>query len=142
MPLLVLAAAWAARRVLDVVEVRGRSMAPSLLPGDRLVVVRRFRQLRRDDVVVVRDPRGGSRELVKRIVRVGPAGVDLRGDNAAWSTDARTFGLVPEGEIQWQAVARSWPPERIGRIPRPRASDSEGGEDACAVPGALVAGDG
>ena len=33
-------AALALRRRLDVVEVRGRSMAPTLLPGDRLLVAR------------------------------------------------------------------------------------------------------
>ena len=37
-PLLLLSGLLAARRWLDVVEVRGRSMAPTLLSGDRLLV--------------------------------------------------------------------------------------------------------
>ena len=39
-PLALLLGAVAARRWTDVVEVRGRSMLPTLLPGDRLLVAR------------------------------------------------------------------------------------------------------
>ncbi len=44
----------AARRWLDVVEVRGRSMAPTLLPGDRLLVVRAWPRV--GDVVLAVRP--------------------------------------------------------------------------------------
>lgn len=136
--LFVLVAALAARRQLDVVEVRGRSMAPTLLPGDRLVA--RRAPARVGDVVLVPDPRDPRRELVKRVAAIGPAGAWLRGDNPAASTDARTFGAVPLGPRPWRVVARYWPPRRAGRIPAapPLELLDEGGEPACAFPEALV----
>ncbi|MDQ5840998.1 MAG: S26 family signal peptidase, partial [Chloroflexota bacterium] len=61
------------RRWLDVVEVRGGSMAPSLLPGDRLLVESHSyqgRPPRRGEVVLAADPREPDRELIKRVVSV------------------------------------------------------------------------
>ncbi|MGH2418213.1 MAG: S26 family signal peptidase [Candidatus Limnocylindria bacterium] len=129
----------AARRWLDVVEVRGRSMSPTLLPGDRLLAVRG--SPRPGDVVLAPDPRAPARELIKRVDWIGPSGVHLRGDNPAASTDARTFGGVPAAAIAWRAIARYWPLDRAGQIPAaPRlAFVDEGGEPACTVPEALVA---
>jgi signal peptidase I len=76
------------------VTVEGMSMAPTYLPGERLTALRRWRPVRRGDVVVVRDPRNADRWLLKRCVaRVGRK-LDLRGDNADASTDSRDFGLV------------------------------------------------
>lgn len=134
--LLALLALAAARRRLDVVEVRGRSMTPTLLPGDRLLVVRA--PPRDGDVVIARDPRDPRRELVKRVVRIGPAGIRLHGDNPLASTDARAFGSVAPAQASWRAVLRYWPPDRAGPIPA--APIHEGGEPACAVPEALIAG--
>lgn len=132
--------AWAARR-LDVVEVRGRSMAPTLLPGDRLLVAR-VRRVEVGDVVLAADPRDASRELVKRVAGIGPGGVALAGDNPAFSTDARAFGAIPASTVRWRVVARYWPPARIGRLAsRPALTFlDEGGEPACAFPDALIAG--
>lgn len=110
------AAAIGALRRLDAVAVRGRSMAPALLPGDRLLVARRGGPPRVGEVVVVSDPRGGGRELVKRVASVGPVGVTLLGDNAAESTDARAFGRLPATAVGWRAVLRYWPPSRFGRV--------------------------
>jgi nickel-type superoxide dismutase maturation protease len=138
---LAIAVAAAARRSLDVVEVRGRSMAPTLLPGDRLLVVRMHRAPRAGEVVLAPDPRDPRRELVKRVAGVGSGGVELRGDNVAASTDAR---IAPD-RVRWRAVLRYWPPNRATtRLGRPRALEpvDEGGEAACAVPEALVAGPG
>ncbi|MCV0404323.1 MAG: nickel-type superoxide dismutase maturation protease [Chloroflexi bacterium] len=140
-PLFAFGAFVAARRLVDVVEVRGRSMYPTLSPGDRLVLVRRGGAVRAGDVVVAPDPREPSRELVKRVASVGPRGVELRGDNPVASTDGRTFGRVPEAAVQWRATVRYWPVRRFGRIPPPPAHPELGGEDACTVPDALVAGD-
>jgi nickel-type superoxide dismutase maturation protease len=103
-----------ARRHLDAVEVRGRSMAPTLLPGDRLLVMRGAP--RAGDVVVARDPRDRRRELVKRVGRIDSAGIHLRGDNPGASTDARTFGALDPGLVKWRAVLRYWPARRMGRI--------------------------
>lgn len=131
-----------ARRWIDVVEVRGRSMAPSLQAGDRLVVVRARRHPRTGDVVLALDPRDAGRELVKRVARVDQAGgVTLRGDNAAFSTDARAFGALPASAIRWRVALRYWPMRRAGRIPPAPVLVDEGGEPACPFPEALVVGE-
>ena len=135
--LLAIAAAIVARRHLDAVEVRGRSMAPTLLPGDRLLVLRAVPRV--GDVVLAPDPRRPTRELVKRVAAVGPDGIALRGDNAAASTDA----TVPPPNVRWRAILRYWPPSRAtATLDRPMRLDpiDEGGEAACAFPEALVAG--
>jgi nickel-type superoxide dismutase maturation protease len=134
----------AAARQLDAVEVRGRSMAPSLLPGDRLLVVRLRRPPRAGEIVLAPDPRDPSRELIKRVVGVDGRAVALRGDNPGASTDGRTFGAVPASAVGWRVAFRYWPPNRIGRVPRAVPAfepTGEGGEPACAVPEALIAGD-
>jgi nickel-type superoxide dismutase maturation protease len=109
------------RRWLDVVEVRGRSMAPSLLPGDRLLVESRTYQGRAPhlgEIVLATDPREPDRELIKRVAAVdnAAASAELRGDTPTESTDSRAFGSVPLSTIQWRAVYRYWPPQRAGRI--------------------------
>jgi len=117
-----IAAGAAASRWLDVVEVRGDSMAPSLLPGDRLMVESRSyarRVPRPGEVVLAADPREPGRELVKRVAGIDEdaAVVDLRGDAPEASTDSRDFGSVPLAEIRWRAAFRYWPPRRAGRLP-------------------------
>lgn len=130
------------RHWIDVVQVRGRSMVPSLQPGDRLVVVRSPRHPQVGDVVLALDPRDAGRELVKRVARLGRNGsVTLRGDNAAFSTDARAFGALPASAIRWRAALRYWPMRRAGRVPPAPVLIAQGGEPACAFPEALVAGD-
>jgi nickel-type superoxide dismutase maturation protease len=116
-----LAVGRAARRWLDVVEVRGDSMAPALLPGDRLLVECRTYALRRPlsgEVVLADDPRRPDRELIKRIGTIDEAAntVELLGDAVADSTDSRVFGTLPLDSIRWRAAFRYWPRERIGRI--------------------------
>ena len=137
-PLLGVVGVLVARRWLDVVEVRGRSMAPALLPGDRLLVVRA--PPRTGDVVLAPDPRPPSRELIKRVGAIDRLGVHLRGDNPVASTDARTFGALRPADVRWRAVLRYWPLDRAGAIPRATHVE-EGGDPACAFPEALVAGD-
>lgn len=138
-PLLLLFATWLLLRDrLDVVEVRGRSMAPTLLPGDRLLLARLVRPPRTGEVVVAPDPRDTERELVKRVAQVDEFGVTLRGDNPALSTDARTFGTLPTDGVRWRAVWRYWPKERLGAIPPAPPPADDGGESACALPDALT----
>ena len=103
-------------RRVDVVEVRGRSMAPALLPGDRLLVAR-LGTPRVGDVVLAFDPRDPRRELVKRVSGLEGGRVTLRGDNRSQSTDARTFGALPQNSVGWRVVGRYWPADRIGRVP-------------------------
>ncbi len=119
--------ALAARGRIDVVGVRGRSMAPTLLPGDRLIVVRD--RPRPGRLVLARDPRDRRRELIKRVARVDGASVWLAGDNRAASTDARSFGAVPAADVTWRAIARYWPPRRVAVLRssgRPRISRRSG----------------
>jgi len=141
---LALAGAWIlARRNLDTVEVRGRSMSPALLPRDRLLVVRATPRL--GDVVLARDPRDARRELIKRVAGVGNDGLRLLGDNRTASTDARAFGALPASAVEWRVVGRYWPVARFGPIERRTPAVhpvDEGGEPACAFPEALIAGDG
>jgi nickel-type superoxide dismutase maturation protease len=116
-----IAAGAAASRWLDVVEVQGRSMAPALLHGDRIVVESRSyrrRAPRPGEVVLATDPRESDRELIKRVASIDDAAavVDLRGDAAEESTDSRAFGAVPLAAIRWRAAFRYWPPERAGRL--------------------------
>jgi nickel-type superoxide dismutase maturation protease len=101
-----------------VVEVQGGSMAPNLLPGDRLLVESltfRRRLPRSGEVVLAIDPRAPERELIKR-VHAGGAELELRGDAPEASTDSRTFGSVPATQVRWRAALRYWPPRRAGRL--------------------------
>lgn len=77
-----LGALWGAARAVNrsLRDVRGRSMAPALNPGDRLLV-RPPRPVgpQRGDVVVVRDPRRPDRVTVKRVVGLAHERVELDG---------------------------------------------------------------
>jgi len=116
-------AVLAATRPVRRVEVAGTSMAPALLPGDRLVVLRRPPVGRRwpapGAVVAVRDPRVPTRVLVKRVGSVdrGSGTVEVLGDSADGSTDSRTFGPVPRSAVVGRAVYRYAPAGRTGRGP-------------------------
>jgi signal peptidase I len=141
-----------ARRWLDVVAVRGSSMAPALLPGDLLIVERwsyERREPRPGEVVLAADPRDAGRELVKRVAAVRDGRVTLHGDGAA-STDSRSFGDLPVTAVRWRAAFRYWPPARLGPLAahRPERStagaapgldlEPSGGEPACSAFGDLV----
>lgn len=97
------------------VVVRGTSMAPTLVEGDRLLVVRR-RAIAPGDVVAVRDPRDRSQLLVKRVGAVSGGTVTVLGDNAAASSDSRTFGPVPSHDVVGTVVRRYAPASRQGPV--------------------------
>ncbi len=91
--------------------VRGRSMLPTLRPGDRLLV-RYGARPRPGALVVVRLP--GDRPLaVKRAVRREPEGWWVERDNPAEGVDSWAVGAVPEGDVVAVVVGRLWP--RPGR---------------------------
>jgi inner membrane protease subunit 1 len=106
------------RRAVDVVEVHGVSMAPALMPGDRLIVEAlsyRSRLPRPGEIVLANDPRVPSRELVKRVGIIDSAAgtAELVGDDVGASTDSRTFGPIPLAALRWRVAARYWPPGRV-----------------------------
>ena len=110
-----------ARRWLDVVEVQGSSMAPTLVPGEWLLVERRSysrRQPRVAEIVLAADPREPDRELIKRVAAVDASSgtLDLRGDAPEASTDSRTFGAIPVEAVRWRVIARYWPAARAARL--------------------------
>ena len=106
--------AAAASALLRRVEVQGDSMRPTLLAGDRLLVLRAGR-VRPGDLVVFADPRQPRRRMVKRVAAVDDGGVTVTGDNAEHSTDSRLFG--PVGAVEGRPVYRYHPPGRVGRLP-------------------------
>jgi signal peptidase I len=96
-------------------------MAPTLVPGEWLLVERRSyarRPPRVGEIVLAADPREPTRELIKRVILVDePAGtVDLRGDAPHASTDSRTFGALPISAVRWRVLARYWPVTKTGRL--------------------------
>jgi nickel-type superoxide dismutase maturation protease len=119
---LVMAAAFAFLRYRPArVAIEGVSMAPTLLPGDWVLVVSPER-FEREDVVVVEHPQRPGYEIVKRVVGVPGDAIDDRvlGDDEYWvegdfgqrSTDSRHFGPVSSSSIKAKAVLIYWPLER------------------------------
>jgi nickel-type superoxide dismutase maturation protease len=108
-----------ALRLFRRVQVEGDSMLPTLLPGDRLLVLR-ITRARPGALVVVADPRRPERLVVKRVARADPEGLTVLGDNEQASTDSRAFG--PVRRVEGVPVYRYRPSERAGRL-RYRAAE-------------------
>ncbi|MEA2025501.1 MAG: nickel-type superoxide dismutase maturation protease [Chloroflexota bacterium] len=105
---------WGAR-----VAVEGRSMAPTLLPGDWLLAdpdAYRDSPPRVGDLVLVPDPRDPSRLLVKRVAEVVDGTLSVAGDSPGESTDSRAFGPVEASVVEGRPWFRYWPLHRWGRI--------------------------
>jgi hypothetical protein len=94
--------------------VRGRSMAPTLLDGDRLLV--RYGG----------SPRAGRRAVVgfadgvvavKRLDHLSPDGWWVARDNAAEGRDSWSGGAIAEDGVLALVALRVWP--RPGRLPGP-----------------------
>jgi signal peptidase I len=99
-------------------------MAPTLFPGDWVIVVAQ-RTYRRGAVVVVEHPGRPGYEIIKRLVWVpgdhvgerslGPDEFWVEGDGPA-STDSRHFGPVTRAELKARAIFVYRPRERRGVI--------------------------
>lgn len=98
--------------------VNGDSMVPTLLSGDRVLVLSGLGPwrppLRVGDLVAVTDPRDPRRVLVKRVAGLEAGGVVVRGDNDVASTDSRHFGPVPSETVRGRVIYRYHPDERKG----------------------------
>lgn len=90
------------RAPLLVRQVNGNSMAPTLIDG-QLVIGRQTRDLTAGDVVIVSH---NGIEKIKRIEHHEGDLVYLLGDNAAESTDSRSYGWLPAKTIVAKVV---WP---------------------------------
>lgn len=99
-------------RRLGTAVVRGRSMAPGLREGDRLLVRYGVRP-RPGDLVVARFPDGTvavKRAVEERSTRTGTAGWWLLGDNPGESVDSRHRGVVGADAVLAVVLLRVWPP--------------------------------
>lgn len=121
--LAILGAPWVGRVIRSWphrVAVEGRSMVPTLSPGDWLLVdplAYRDRGPAVGDIVVAPDPREPARLLVKRVGRASSDGsLELHGDSPDASTDSRAFGPLPASAVTGRAWARYWPLRRIGLL--------------------------
>jgi len=104
------------------VQVRGPSMAPTLLSGDLALALAPGRP-RRGEVVVVEHPDRPGFEVVKRVVagpgELAPDGstlppdrVWIEGDAPSSSTDSRAFGAVGIDRVRARVRLVYWPPAR------------------------------
>ncbi|MGR3275414.1 nickel-type superoxide dismutase maturation protease [Acaryochloris marina NIES-2412] len=78
-------------------EVQGRSMLPTLNPGDQVLIHLEAYQLttpQAGEIVLARHPFQHQLYLIKRIQSVNNNSYFLIGDNAAESTDSRVFHAV------------------------------------------------
>jgi len=100
--------------------VRGRSMMPTLVPGERVLFDRLAyvsERPRVGDIVLARHPARPGARMIKRIAEmVGRDEYWLLGDNAGASTDSRTVGPFQRRDIVARAWLVFWPPERFRRL--------------------------
>jgi phage repressor protein C with HTH and peptisase S24 domain len=89
--------------------VHGRSMAPTLHEGDRLLV-RHGARPRAGRLVVVRLPDGVV--AVKRATRREPDGWWVERDNPAEGVDSWSVGAIPDRDVMALVLARVWPRPR------------------------------
>ena len=94
---------------IGLVVVSGRSMQPTLLPGDRMLV--RYEAVPAPgDLVVVRLPDGTV--AVKRAVRREPAGWWVERDNRAEGVDSWSVGAIADHDVLAVVSTRIWPIRR------------------------------
>lgn len=100
---------------LSAVAVDGDSMAPTLQPGDLLLVARTARILP-GDLIMARRPDRPGLLLVKRVLGRERGGWWIEGDNPAGSDDSRLFGPLPGECVLGRVLFRYWPPPAVRSI--------------------------
>lgn len=102
-------------------RVVGESMVPTLVPGDRVLVVQGFGPfrpaIRVGDLIALADPRDAERTMIKRVAGFDGEGILVRGDNESASTDSRHFGPVRRNALRGRVVYRYHPESRRGPLP-------------------------
>lgn len=83
-----------------VFRVRGRSMLPTLAPGD-ILVLRSPGDALPDvgQLVVIHDPQHETRRLVKRVASHGRRTLSVRSDNPLEGRDSRHFGSLGSDQV-------------------------------------------
>ena len=89
--------------------VRGRSMQPTYVDGDRLLLLHGARP-RVGRAAVVRLPDGTV--AVKRVVRREPGGWWVERDNPAEGVDSWSVGAIPDDDVVAVVLGRVWPVHR------------------------------
>jgi signal peptidase I len=101
-----------ALRRVGVGVVRGRSMEPTLVEGDRLLLLHRAAP-RLGGLAVVRLPDGVV--AVKRVVRREPGGWWVERDNPVVGVDSWSVGAIPDDAVVARVLCRL--PTRVRRRP-------------------------
>ena len=92
---------WLCRR-RRLMRVTGRSMVPTLQPGDLLFVkpLRLSERVEENALVVAVHPQQTDLKIIKRVGAIFPDGrYFLTSDNPAEGTDSRSFGALPPSSI-------------------------------------------
>lgn len=90
-------------RPLQIRRIVGASMQPALKHKGLLWASRLFRGLQAGDIVIIEH---GGLEKVKRVEAVAGDELFVLGDNAAASTDSRSFGWLPLSAVKAKVI---WP---------------------------------
>ncbi len=93
------------RRVL----VDGKSMSPTLLPGESLLVQDDFYQSHPPqvgDIILLQHPTQLDLIMVKRIHEIKDTEIYVLGDNLSQSTDSREFGTITNKNILGKVTSK------------------------------------
>ena len=93
---------------LMVARVQGDSMAPAYKSGG-LVLIRRTRKVKRNNVVIAYRPDREELLIIKRVITITNNGYWLQGDNSEFSDDSRLFGEVPRDLVKGIVLFKYWP---------------------------------
>ncbi len=81
-------------------------MRPSYKNGEQVLALHFFKNLKINDVVVLKNPHKNVKEkyIIKRIAKVSKEKYFVLGDNSRESTDSRAFGWIEKKDIAGKVV--------------------------------------